>query len=93
MTFSANINADTKNVDMEIFCAFFAIVLIFVFWFAVCMVIFFRAKIVVAFHMLLHLLLKIGDGLSGVIGTRRTTFSIILCMLDEVAWTYVLMGC
>ncbi|WP_187442421.1 hypothetical protein [Sutcliffiella horikoshii] len=56
MTFSSDINADPENVDVKVVFAFFVVMLIFMFWFAMGVVFIFRAKVVVAFHLLLHLL-------------------------------------
>lgn len=51
MTLPTDIDADSENVNIEIVIALFTMVLIFVFWFAMRFVVIFRAKVVIAFHV------------------------------------------
>ncbi|WP_404429487.1 hypothetical protein [Sutcliffiella horikoshii] len=92
MTLPSDIDADSKNVDVEVVLTSFAVMLIFAFGFAMGLVFIFGAKVVVAFHMFCTSFKRKGAGCQVVSGTRPSTFSIILCMFDEDAWAHVLQG-
>lgn len=82
MTLPANINANPEDVDVEVVLALFAVMLFFVFWFAMGLVFIFRAKVVIAFHMFCTSFKRLGMGCQVVTGTRPSIFSIILCRFE-----------
>lgn len=51
MTFPSDIDTDPKNVDVKVVLALFAMMFLFVFWFAMCLIFILGAKVVVAFHI------------------------------------------